>query len=324
MLIGIAAFKHKSINAYSKSGLYFDTIVSVTIYSDNAQNAESLLAAAMDLCAEYEKLFSDSIDTSDIHNINISRGQSTLVSPDTIKLLNKGLYYSELTDGRFDITIAPVTKLWDFHGTENKIPDNSTISAALKNVDYQNLQIDETGCTVTLKNIDSRIEIGSLAKGYIADIIGDYLEKGGIQGAIINMGGDMKLIGKSNSNNYFTIGVNDPNSSGKALFPVYLSNMAIATSGTYERSFLGDDGRLYHHIIDTNTGYPCDSDLVQATVICPDSVDADSLATICILYKKSEALSFIESLPDTEAALVDLSGSISYTSGMEKYLTIPK
>ena len=305
---------------YTQNGLFFDTIITITIYDTDKNRANNCLNEAINLCQKYENLFSASISSSDIHKINTSKGAAVKVSDSTAKLLKTGLYYSSLSDGLFDISISPATNLWDFHGDKNEIPDLALLNEALTHVNYKNINLADDN-TVILSDKKSQIEVGGLAKGYIADCIADYLLSQNVNNAIINMGGDIKVIGSPTGKSYFTIGINNPDKGGKPLFPVYLSNTSIATSGTYERSFI-KDGILYHHILDPKTGYPCQTDLKQATVITKDSIAADALATICILKGASEAENFIESLDNTEAILITDKGDKIFTRGMHRYTTI--
>lgn len=307
---------------YSKSGLYFDTVISITLYTDDSAKAEALLNESFKLCEKYEKLFSATIPESDISQINSGCGKTIHVNEDTAFLLKKSLEYSSLSDGLFDITVYPLTSLWDFHGESNVIPGASLINESKNHVNYKLLHVSDDN-TVNLDDENSQIEVGGLAKGYIADCIANYLTSQNVSGALINMGGDIKVIGCPYGKKSFTIGVNDPGNSGKALLPVYITDSSVATSGTYERCFTVND-KLYHHILDPHTGYPCETDVTQATVITKDSVSADALATICILKGSKDAASFIDNLPETEAILVTDSDEIIYSKGMNRYLSMPE
>lgn len=309
----------------TKNGMYFDTIVSVTIYDNDTEKAEILLDESMKICEKFENLFSKNIPDSDIYKINTAANSPVEINVDTSYLLEKGLYYTQISDGKFNITIAPLTQLWDFHGEANAIPQDNEITQALSHIDHgmknHILNIDSRNNTATLSDDKSSIEIGGIAKGYIADKIYEYLADQDIAGAIINMGGDIKVLGQNQNNESFTIGINDPNNSGTPLFPIYLKNISVATSGTYERYFMDENGKKYHHILDPETGYPVNTDILQATVITTDSVDADALATICILKGSRDAVNFIEDIPDTECILITNSGDIIKSNGADKFIS---
>ena len=309
----------------TKNGLFFDTIVSITVIDDDSDKAEKASKYSLELCEKYEKMFSATIPESDIARINSSAGNTNeeniiKISEETTQLLKKSIFYSELSDGEFDITIDPISNLWDFHGDENTAPKANQINTALKHVDYHHIILERSNNKAYLNDKDASIEIGGIAKGYIADKIADYLSEQGVTGALINMGGDIKVIGKNQNGVDFSIGINDPSNTGTPLFPVYLSDYSIATSGTYERSFTDSEGNFYHHILNPKTGYPAITDVTQASVLTRNSVDADALATICIIKGSRDALDFIEKLEDTEVILITTSGEVIKSSGISQYL----
>lgn len=310
------------VKEYSKSGLYFDTVISITLYTDDSAKAEDLLNESFNLCEKCENLFSAAVPESDISRINSGRGKTIQVNEDTAFLLKKSLEYSALSDGLFDITVYPLTSLWDFHGDNNVVPDTTLLNESKNHVNYNFLHVSDEN-TVYLDDEYSQIEVGGLAKGYIADCIANYLSSQNVSGALINMGGDIKVIGCPCGKKSFTIGINDPSNSGKPLLPIYITDSSVATSGTYERCFtIGD--KLYHHILNPHSGHPCETDLKQATVITNDSVSADALATICILKGSKDAATFIDNLPETEAILITDSDEIIYSKGLNKYLSMPE
>ena len=304
---------------YQKSGLYFDTAVSVEIYASSPEEAEPVLEECMNICAHYQDMFDAQIITSDIANINSSAGKSVTVDEDTVLLLEEALKYCSLSGGAFDISIKPVTELWDFHEGAERIPSDEELQASLKHVDWNNISVDPVNNTVTLNDPDSSIDLGAVAKGYVADKITEYLESLSITGAIVNMGGDMRLIGTKPDGSMFNIGINDPFDSGSVSMALYLSDTSVATSGTYERCF-EKDGVLYHHILDPQTGMPCDTDIRSVTVITKSATDADCLCTVCILKGSSQSLSLIERIPDTEAVFITNDGSVLTTSGAERLI----
>lgn len=303
---------------YSKSGLYFDTIVSVDIYGSAGDPGE-ILGECMNICSHYQSLFDKNIPESDIARIN-SLGAGTLsVDADTASLIDKALSYSDISDGKFDITVNPVSALWDFHEGGETIPSEKDIAEALPFVDHNNIEVDTEKNTVTVKADGVSIDTGGAAKGFIADRIADYLSTCQISGAIINMGGDIKLIGNKPDDSLFNIGIKNPNSPDTCLSSLYVSDKAVATSGTYERAFT-KDGRLYHHILDVSTGYPADTDVTSVTVITDSAVDADCLCTVCILLGSKEALELIERTDDTEAIFVLVDGCVIKSSGADAYI----
>ena len=307
----------KGNTQYSKSGLYFDTLVSVTVYGA-APEAAHLPDECMDMCLHYQNLFDPDIKTSDIARINSSAGKPVSVGEETIECLQEALKYCESSGGKFDITIKPVSDLWDFHGESNIIPSDSQLNSACSLVDYTKITIDPVNNTVTLAP-GSSIELGALAKGFVADKIGDYLANSSITGAIVNMGGDIRVTGFKPDGSLFNVGINDPNSESSVVMKLALYDTSVATSGTYERYFIKDN-RKYHHILDTKTGRPADTDVLSVTVISNRAVDCDCLCTLCVLNGSTSAMDMIEHTDDTEAVLILNDGKILTSSGMGKYI----
>lgn len=276
----------------------FDTVVKLDIECD-----EQTLLEAFSLCEKYDKLFSKTNPESELYRINNSKG---FVSCDEelLQLIERGLYFSKLSKGEFDITISPVCDLWDFEGTV--LPDRSEIAEALKNVDYETIEIKNKKINLNGKKID----LGGIAKGYIADKLKDFFEKKGVKNGIINLGGNIYTFGKQTS-----LGIADPKNTSEAILRLDAKDLSLVTAGTYQRN-MTVDGKTYHHILDTKTGYPADSDLVSATVIGKSSADCDALSTICVLLGTNKAIELINTQNDTEAVLILKDGSILYTDGI--------
>ncbi len=276
----------------------FDTVVKLDIECDD----ETLLEAFA-LCEKYDKLFSKTNTDSELYRINNSKG---FVSCDEelLQLIERGLYFSKLSKGAFDITISPVSDLWDFEGTA--LPDKDEISEALKNVDYEAIEISDGKINLNGKKID----LGGIAKGYIADKLKEFFEAKGVKRGIINLGGNLYTFGDET-----TLGIANPKKTDEAILRLDCKDLSLATAGTYQRNMV-IDGTVYHHILDTKTGYPCDSEVVSATVIGKSSLDCDALSTVCVLLGEQKAIELINSQEELEAVLILKDGSISYTNGL--------
>lgn len=292
----------------SAVGFYFDTVIQISIYDPQKQE---LLDSCMELAAHYENLFSATKEESDIWNINHSGGTPVTVSEDTLLLLQKALSYAELTDGLADPTIGSLSQLWNF-GSDNQqlVPSDARIREALSHVDYRGVILQ--GNEVLLKDPDARMDLGFIAKGYIADRMKEYLCSQGVTSAQINLGGNIMVIGNKPGNLPFRIGIQKPFApSGTALTTVELTNRGIVSSGSYERCF-EKDGTLYHHILSPQTGYPIRSGLSQVSILSESCVDADALSTVCFLSGYEKAVSLLENFPDTQAVFVTEDGEILY------------
>lgn len=302
----------------SKSGFYFDTVITVTLYDSSK---EDILEGCFDLAEQYESYFSNTLPDSDISRINHAAGMPVTVHEETITLLEKGIAYGKLSDGAFDITIGKLSDLWNIslkalleETDASMIPQDDEIAAALSTVDYTCVKID--GNEVTLTNPDAKLDLGGIAKGYIADRMKEYLLENGVESALINLGGNVLTVGTKPDGSPFTIGVQYPfKDDGSSIASVQVSDATVVSSGIYERYFKVND-TLYHHILDTRTGYPYDNNLLGVTIITKDSVDGDALSTICFALGLEDGMALIESLEDTEALFITDDYEIHTSSGM--------
>ena len=306
---GCTKFTNNQINV---SGQYFDTAVSITIYGGTKDVADK----CKDICSKYENMFSNNIDSSEISmiNINSAKGNWTSVSKDTLELIKKGIEFGNISNGLFDITIGEVSQLWDFKDGNN-LPDPATIKEKISNVNYKNIEID--GNNVRLSNPNAKLDLGGIAKGYIADKLKEYLLSQNIDSALINLGGNVLLVGSKLDGSNFRIGIQKPfEESGETILVVNTHDKSIVTSGTYERYFYKDN-KLYHHILDTHTGYPVENDLCSVTIISDSSMMGDGLSTTAFLMGLNDGLNYIESLENTEAIFIDKDLKIHTTTGLD-------
>ncbi len=291
------------------NGYYFNTIVSLTFYHEK----DAILAEeCFQLCETYENRLSRTVEGSDIWNINHSDGMPVAVSEETYSLLEEALYYCELANGKIDITIAPLMDAWNFTDTtrEQIPPTAEEIKSLLSHVDYKQIVLGENN-TVTLKDSEAAIDLGFIAKGYIADKLKEYLVSQGVTSALINLGGNVCAIGSKPDGNGYTVGIQKPFSpAGTAFTTVSLNDSSAVTSGTYERGFTYDNV-YYHHILDADTGYPVNSDLVSVTILCESSMQADALSTTCFVLGRERALAYIETLDKVECILIDSEENVS-------------
>ncbi len=276
-----------------------------TFLTLSADGDKKLLPAAFDTCAAYENEFSRTVENSTVSRLN--RGEKLTVSDDVKAVLERGLYYGKLTDGKFDITICPVSRLWDFE--KGIIPTEKDLKNALPKVDYRRVQTD--GNTVFLNGAE--IDLGGIAKGFIADRIAEQLQNGGARNGMVNFSSSIVIFGKKRD-----VRIRDPFFDQTYAATLTVQNTTVSTSGTYERSFTKDN-KYYHHILDPPTGYGVETDLASATVICDSALEGDVLSTVCILYGLEKATRLIESTSDTEAVFIDVNGNLSYTDGLTEH-----
>ena len=307
-----------------------DTICNISIYemtadgeakpaSDVKEDAEKAITDAFDLCAELDKTLSRTAEASDVSRINSAGGEWTEVSDYTLELLQAGVRYSELSGGDFDITVGGVTELWDFHADpeDAKLPDADTLAEAVKHVGYDKIEFD--GNKVRLTDPETKIDLGGIAKGYIGDRMADLLEERGVTSGIVNLGGNVICIGGKTADDDFAIGVEAPFSDRTEIVgKIGARDMTLVTSGVYERK-IEVDGKLYHHILSTKTGYSADTDLDAVTLTAEKghSMDIDAMSTICLIKGYEEAGKLIEQTDGVEAVFILHDGTIQQTSGMK-------
>lgn len=290
----------------------FDTVISVRIY-DNAD--EDILKGCEALCKKYDSMFSNKIADSEISQINNAGGAPVEVSDDTIKLLKKGIYYGNMSNGAFDITIGTVSDLWDFKSETPSVPDAAAIAEAVSHVNYKNVIIKDN--TVRLQDAQAKLDVGAIAKGFIADRLKEYLENNGITHALINLGGNVLAMGNKLDGSDYNIGIQKPfDESGTPITSVKIADKSIVTSGTYQRYF-EQDGKIYHHILDARTGYPCENTLSSVTIITDSSLTADAMSTTCFLLGYDKAANMINQLDNVDAVFVTTDNKVIYSKNFQ-------
>ena len=291
LVLNGCSFSNKESEPLSRSSFLFNTIISIQLFDTQE---EAILDYAFQMCEEYEQKFSRTIETSEISQINQANGKPVTVSDDTLTLIQKGIYYSELSDGTFDITIAPLSTLWNFEDNIGTIPDENDIHSASKHVNYKTIQISQN--TVTLLDPGAMIDLGGIAKGYIADQLKNYLVSEGVEHAIINLGGNILTIGGHLDGSPYQIAIQKPFAeTNTPITSLSVHDKSLVSSGIYERYF-ELNGQIYHHILNPSTGYPYENDLYGVTIISDSSMEGDVLSTICITKGLKEGIDFIESL----------------------------
>ena len=309
----------------SATAIKLNTAVTVTIY--DSQDRE-LLTECMNLCDKYEKIFSRTASDSELYQLNhreltpVAGTEDTFqISDPLAELIRKGLYYSELSEGAFDIAIEPLTSLWDFTAEDPQVPEDRLIQEALTKCDYHNVSVNDNN-EVILKTEDTAIELGAIAKGYIADRLKDYLISQGVKSAIINLGGNVLCIGGKPDDSSFKIGIQKPFADRSETIAVMdIKDKSVVSSGVYERCF-EQDGTLYHHLLNPRTGYPYDNGLIAVTIISDESVDGDALSTTCFALGLEDGMKLAESLDNVPAFFVTSDYEIHYTKDFQKEITV--
>lgn len=293
-LIFAAAYlfnKKQNFEPISDTSFALDTFVNITIYDSKDKQ---ILDSALELCNYYEDIFSAHRESSELYKLNHRTSDSVEISDDLADLIKKGLYYSKLSNGSFDISIEPVKELWDFKSEHPSLPDESALAAAVKAVDYTAISL--SGNTITFSDPNTRIDLGAIAKGYIADKIKDYLISKGVKSAIINLGGNVLCVGKKPNGEDFNVGLQMPFAKREETIGVVKgSDLSVVTSGVYER-FIEVDGKEYHHILNPKTGYPYENGLLGVSIVSKYSVDGDALSTSCFALGLDKGIELLDSI----------------------------
>ena len=303
----------KDLPKLSEVGFYLDTVITLTAYTEDAQ----VLKDALEECGRYEQRLSRTIEDSDVWKINHAEGQPVEVSDDTIAILQCAKKISGLSGGMFDVTIAPVSTIWDFTSGKAELPDAETIAQAAELVDYTKITLD--GNTVTLP-AGMMIDLGGIAKGYIADRIKAYLEKRGVKHAILSFGGNVVAIGGKPDGTDWKVGIQDiDGKTGDYMMVSRSSGGSTVTSGIYERGF-DLDGVRYHHLLSTETGWPVQNELAAVTIFSESSMEGDALSTAAFVLGTEDGLKLINSLDGIEAVFIGRDRSVTYSAGAEAYI----
>lgn len=309
----------------NKTAFALDTIISITIYDSND---ESLLVGAIDLINKYERIYSRTMANSELYKLNNRTLANTTtdlygweISDQLRGLIEYGLSYSELSNGVFDITIEPLSSLWDFKAKDPKVPKTGLITDAVKEVSYENIEL--RGNIISFKSQETRIDLGAIAKGYIADKVKEYLISQGVKSALINLGGNVLCLGQKNEKEAFKIGIQKPFADRNEIIGAMdIRDMSVVTSGIYERYFVDDSGVIHHHILNPMTGYPYDNNLLSVTIISPTSVQGDALSTTCFALGLDGGMDLIKKTENTHGIFITKDYEFYYSEGFHEDIKV--
>lgn len=291
-----------------------DTLISIRVSRSNGGRTEDVLKAFTHRVKELETLFDANCQDSDVFAIN-GKDTGVRVSKDTAAILEKSIYANTLTEGAFDITVMPLLKLWGFDSGNYCVPKKEDIKNALENMNSDGISVE--GTTVT-KSAKTQISLGGIAKGYAGDELLKIAEENGVSG-VISLGGNIVLCGENTQKGSWTVGVKNPVDTDSLVCTFnHKGNVSVVTSGGYERSFT-KDGKTYHHIIDTKTGEPAETDLLSVTVIGGDGALCDAFSTALFVMGKEKAVKFAEEHNDFEYIFITDKKEIIKTGGVSGF-----
>lgn len=293
-----------------------DTYMYLKAYGETADTA---LGIASERILSLEETFSVTNENSDVWAINHAHGEFVAVSDDTMTVLQTAADISNKTDGALDITLYPVLTAWGFTTDSQQIPDEQTLSHALSLVDYRQITLE--GESVKIPD-NMQLDFGALAKGYTSDIVVEILKENKVESALVNLGGNVQTLGKKNDGSLWRVGVQNPFIPSEQLCVLDIADMAVITSGNYERFFTGEDGRDYWHILDAKDGYPADNGLVSVTIVGESGLLCDALSTALFVLGTENAIEYWQTEGGFEMILVTDDAKLYYTEGLDEYIQL--
>lgn len=294
---------------YKTVALYFDTVIQISFYADDS--GAELMKQCLNALASYEKTFSRMDSESELYAVNHRDTDAVEVSSDLAYLIETGLAYYEKSGGKFDITIAPVSDLWDFKSKDAAVPEEAKIKEALTKVGAENVKVENN--TVYFADDGTMIDLGALVKGYAADQLKEYLTSQGVTSGVLNLGGNVLTIGADPDGKPWEIGLQKPFAGYSTMKEIVeVTDQTVVSSGIYERYFKQDD-KIYHHILDPGTGYPVENEIEGVAIICDSSLLGDALSTTCLALGLDEATELIAQTEGAEAVFFLKNGETVYT-----------
>ena len=275
----------KSPSYSEKTEFALNTVIKISAYG---KDAEIAVDKALKEVHRIDALMSAHKASSEVYMLNSSNGMT--VSKEVFDIIKTAKDIWQKTDGAFDITLKPLSDMWNIKAENPKIPDNAEIENALLKTGFQYIELNEENFSVSFKKEGMQIDLGGIAKGYAADRAAFILKENGIENALIDLGGNVYAIGKNRNKKHWKIGLQTPwEKRGEYYEVVEAKDTAVVTSGAYERYF-EKDGKIYHHILNPKTGYPQESEFQSVTVIHKNSALADALSTAIFVSGEKGAL----------------------------------
>ncbi|OJF90116.1 FAD:protein FMN transferase [Alkalibacterium sp. 20] len=280
------------------------TVASIKVYNEGKEEALDL---AFERVTELDEWFSMQKEESEISEVNRQAGIAPVeVSEEVFHVMERALYYAEESGGKFDPTIGAVTSLWNIGQEYAAVPDQDELNAILDVVDYNLVELNEEDQTIFLQEKGMKLDLGAIAKGYITDEAARVLTEEGVNTAIIDLGGDIVVVGNSTrgEDEPWRVGIQDPyGERGTILGMIDLADSAIVTSGIYERN-VEKDGKSYHHLMNPATGFPVENNISGISIIADNAMDADAIANIAFSKGVEEGLAYINELPGVDVIYV--------------------
>ncbi|MEA1985699.1 MAG: FAD:protein FMN transferase [Euryarchaeota archaeon] len=306
-----------SVQTFTQTRDIMDTSVTITVVDENEEHASRAMNNAFAQIDHVSDLMTSYGNSSQLVQLN-ERGQLDNADEELVYVLGRSKYYSNISDGAFDVTIKPVLDLWSSKfapGGTHEPPTPHEIEETLELVNYTQIVIE--GSNISLGE-NMSIVLGGIAKGYAVDKAIESLQTDGIKNGFVNAGGDGRYIGSGPEENPWKVGLQNPYKDGDAVSVMNIQDMAVATSGNYERYF--SETAKVSHISDPRTGHSA-QDLISSTIIAGSAMDADALATAVFVLGEKQGLEMIERLDNVECLIITSDRQIVRSSGYSSYET---
>jgi thiamine biosynthesis lipoprotein len=292
------------------------TVIEITLIGDDEEQENKAALQAFEEIKRIEQLMSPKVESGDVFRINQSSGKDRVkISNETLEVIKKAQEISKLSKGGFDITVGPLIELWK-RAKENKtLPSAEEVKEKLDLANFRNIEMDQEG-RVFLKKRGMAIDLGGIAKGYAVDRAFDVLRSLGYRNLIVNAGGDLRVGGLKN-NQPWSIGIRNPRESQTILTRISVSDMAVATSGDYEKFFIYE-GKRYHHIFNPKNGLPAEG-CQSVTIVTKDCTTADGLATAVFVLGPEKGYALCQKLKGVHCLIVDKEGKIIISPTMKTW-----
>lgn len=298
------------------------TYIVLRVYDEGKEEA---LDDAVARIEELDKKLTSNGPGSEIDAINQAAGEKAVeVSDDVFPLIETAEKYSAIPNSGFDYTIGPITDLWRIGFDDARVPEPEEIEEALPLVNHEKVKLDLDQQTVFLTEEGMRIDLGAIAKGYIADEVKKVFLDNGVTTAIIDLGGNVVVMGDSpnREGTGFNVGVQDPfDSRGTYVAAINLRNQSIVTSGIYER-YIEQDGEVYHHLMNPETGYPFENELASVTIISEESIDGDALSTVAFGFGLEAGLEYVNNYENIEGIFITKEREVYTTDGLSEVFSL--
>ncbi len=286
------------------------------MYKAFGTHAQEAIAAAKQEAKRLEGLLSRFLPQSEVSRLNASAGrQAVSLSEEAFGVFNRALDYSKLSQGLFDVTVGPLADLWDYKRA-TKPPADTEIQRILPLVDYRDIELDHTKKTARLRHPGQSVDLGGIGKGFAGDRFMELFKEYGVTSAFCNIGGNVSTLGSRPDGSPWLVGIRHPRQEG-LLGAVAVTGKAVVTSGDYERYFIDNEGRRYHHILNPATGYPAQSGLISVTVIAENGMAADALSTAVFVSGLEQGYALIKKVRQAEMVCVDAKLRVYLTRGIE-------